>query len=417
MLFHRRQILKWAGSAALLSGTPGWAFAAAAPVQKRLVVVMLRGAVDGLNVVVPYGDSNYAALRPTIALGGPGGDDGVLDLDGHFGLHPALAALLPLWQQQRLAFVQASGSPDPTRSHFDAQDFMESGTPGNKNTPDGWLNRLVGALAAPHGPTQAISVGATRPRILDGHQPTSNVALGPRANKPLAADRPAVADAFASLYNGSDALSESYREGRAARTELAGTMTPDSMAPDAMQREQIAANNGAPLPTGFPVVGGQLARMLNQDPHIQVVFADLGGWDTHVNQGNAKGQLANHLQPLGDGLAALVQGLGPQRLDDTVIVVMSEFGRTARENGNRGTDHGHGNAMWVLGGPTLGGKVHGEWPGLGSGSLHEDRDLAVTTDFRSVIGGVLERHMGLTDRQLAMVLPNTPAPMTGLFHA
>jgi uncharacterized protein (DUF1501 family) len=406
---HRRDFLALVGSAAgtaLLNFGPSCqVFAAAAPVRRRLVVVMLRGAVDGLNVVVPFADPAYRDMRQTIALAAPGAEDGALDLDGRFGLHPALAALMPLWRERRLAFVHACGSNDPTRSHFEAQDFMESGTPGVRTTADGWMNRLIGALPAPHGPTQAISLGATRPRILAGAEPTANFPLGPNTGKPLPLDRPAVAAAFAGLYAGTDPMSVAFRDGQEARQELTGDLA----------AEQTAADNGAPGAAGFPAMAGRLAALLVRDERIQIAFADLGGWDTHVNQGGAKGQLANHLQPLGDGLTALARGLGP-RLDDTVILVMSEFGRTAHENGNKGTDHGHGNALWVLGGRVAGGRVHGSWPGLASDTLHEGRDLAVTTDFRSVIAATLERHLGLADRQIALVLPKAPAPgLSGLF--
>ncbi len=307
-----------AGTALLGLGDHGWALSAEAPVTRRLVVVMLRGAVDGLNVVIPYGDPLYRQLRPTIGLAAPGSDEGVLDLDGRFGLHPALAPLLPLWQERRLAFVHACGSPDPTRSHFDAQDFMESGTPGARTTADGWMNRLIGALPSPHDPIQAISLGATRPRILAGLEPNSNFPLGPNAGKPSALDRPAVANAFAGLYAGDDPMSIAYRQGRDAHQDLMSDLA----------AEQTAADNGAPGPQGFPATAARLAALLVRDPRIRIAFADLGGWDTHVNQGGAKGQLANHLQPLATGLAALAQGLGP-RLDDTVVLVMSEFGRTA----------------------------------------------------------------------------------------
>lgn len=403
MNLDRRGLLRLTGAAlgaAILPvGNHCWALAGPTPANRRLVVVMLRGAVDGLSVVVPYGDPNYTQSRSSIVIAPPGADGGALALDGHFGLHPALAALMPLWQQRRLAFVHACGSPDPTRSHFDAQDFMESGTPGVKITQDGWLNRLLAVLPGTPGPTRAISLGATRPRILDGAQPTTNFPLDRNAGRPIAVDRPAVAQAFAALYSGNDAMSTAFRQGQMARQELAGDLSGD---------EQTMADNGAPAPDGFPATAARLARLLVKDERIQIAFADLGGWDTHVNQGGARGQLANHLQPLGEGLAALAAGLGP-RLNDTVILVMSEFGRTVHENGNGGTDHGHGNVMWVLGGPIAGAKIHGSWPGLASDCLYQGRDLAVTTDFRSVVAVVLQRHLGLAQPQIARVLPRLPA--------
>lgn len=398
MPVSRRRLLAMAAAGGAIGWWPlgrrAWAFAAEHPSDRRLVVVMLRGAVDGLNVVVPYADARYGQLRPSIAIALPGQAGGAIDLDGRFGLHPALAALLPLWQARRLAFVHACGSPDSTRSHFDAQDFMESGTPGVRTTKDGWMNRLIAVLPGDRDPLQAISLGPTRPRILAGSQACTNLSLTARVGKPSPLDRPAVASAFGGLYDGQDPLSLAYRQGQAARQQLAGDMA----------AEQAAADNGAPPSAGFPAMAARLARLMARDDRIRVAFADLGGWDTHVNQGGAKGQLANHLEPLGDGLAALASGLGP-KLDDTVILVMSEFGRTAGENGNKGTDHGHGNVLWALGGQVAGGRVHGQWPGLAEDQLYQGRDLAVTTDFRAVIGAVLASHLGLADRQIAAVLP------------
>jgi uncharacterized protein (DUF1501 family) len=360
---------------------------------------MLRGAVDGLNVVAPVGDAEYARLRPTIALAPPGAEAGALDLDGYFGLHPALAPLIPLWQARRLAFVHASGSPDATRSHFDAQDYMESATPGVKATPDGWMNRLVRALPGESAPTRALGIGPVLPRILAGRAPTVNLPNGAAAVKPGALEAPALAAAFDRLYEGDPRFGAVYQAARAARREVIDA------AASPLAAQMMAADNGAPLPNGFPDDAARLATLLRNDPNMQLAFIALGGWDTHAGQGAGTGQLANRLAPLGQGLAILARKLGPM-LDDTVIVVMSEFGRTARENGNRGTDHGHGNVMWVLGGGVNGGKVHGDWQGLTA--LHEGRDLPVTTDFRSVLAQVAERHLGLSDRRLGEVFPRMP---------
>jgi len=390
---RRRDLL--AGSAAVLVPFGGGAWAApAAGGLKRLVVVMLRGAVDGLNVVIPYGEEAYYALRPSIAVPRPGTEGGGLPLDQHFALHPALAALMPLWQEKQLAFVHASGSPDPNRSHFDAQLFIENGTPGRRVTQDGWMNRLLAALPGPRGPADALAVGPTLPFILRGKATAANLPLGPAAGRKLAIDRPDVANAFDRLYAGDDAIGRAYREGRAARTELTANM----------DTEQQMADNGAPLPNNLPAQATRLAGLLRRDHRIRLAFAALGGWDTHVNQGAHTGQLADRLRPLGDGLAALAQGLGPDWAD-TVVVVISEFGRTAHENGNAGTDHGHGNAIWVMGGPVRGGRVYGAWPGLAAASLYQGRDLAVTTDYRSALAAVIARHMRLPDRALAEIFP------------
>jgi len=377
---------------------------ASAPPPRRLVVIMLRGAVDGLSVVVPHADAAYYGARSTIALARPGAPEGVLDLDGRFGLHPALAPLLPWWQSKRLGFVHACGSPDGTRSHFDAQDYMESATPGRKSTPDGWMNRLVGALPSEAaGATRAVSVGAVLPRIYAGPQTVANIATGAAATRPTLLDRPAIGAAFGQLYGEDDKVSRAYQASRQARREVMASMEGADL-----EREMTAASNGAPLPNGFPDDAARLATLMRNDSRIQLAFMALGGWDTHANQGAATGQLANRLSPLGQGLAGMAQRLGPV-FDDTVVVVMSEFGRTVRQNGNGGTDHGHGNVMWVLGGRVAGGRVHGSWPGLESSALYEGRDLAVTTDFRQVLAEISARHLRLPDARLAEVFPQFPA--------
>ncbi|MEH2196244.1 MAG: DUF1501 domain-containing protein [Nostoc sp.] len=362
--------------------------------QKRLIVIFLRGAVDGLNIVVPYSETAYYQARPQIAIPQPGKEGGVIDLDGRFGLHPALASLIPQWQQNSLAFVHACGSPDPTRSHFDAQQYMENATPGNKHTQDGWMNRLLGVISQ-KTPIQAVSVGETTPWIFSGRMPIANIASGRNANRPLPIDRPQLAAAFDRLYSSNDALSQTYRQGRMARQAIMNDL--DS--------EMKMANNGAPSPDGFASDAQRLAQLMLKDPRIELGFMALGGWDTHVNQGSTEGQLARNLKKLGSGLAALVKGLGSV-YQNTTIVVMSEFGRTVKQNDNGGTDHGHGNVMWVLGGQVRGGKVYGEWPGLSTAQLYQGRDLAITTDFRDVISAVLEDHLHLNQAKLNQVLPN-----------
>ncbi|MES2026737.1 MAG: DUF1501 domain-containing protein [Pseudomonadota bacterium] len=367
--------------------------------NRKLIVVMLRGAVDGLNVVAPYGDADYVRLRPTIALARPGQENGVLDLDGYFGLHPALAPLQTLWEEKKLAFVHASGSPDPTRSHFDAQDYMESGTPGKKSTQDGWLNRMLTVLPGNASPTRAVSIGPVMPRILSGRASATNLASGDADTKANLLDKPQVGTAFDQLYQDSARFSRTYQDAKDAHKEVMNA---------SLENEMQMANNGAPLPNGFPKDASRLATLMRNDPKIQIAFFALGGWDTHANQGAGTGQLASRLAPLGQGLATLAQQLGPM-FKDTTIVVMSEFGRTARQNGNGGTDHGHGNVMWLLGGDITGGKVYGDWKGLSSTGLHEDRDVPVTTDFRSVLAQIAERHLYLSDRQLTQLFPSAPS--------
>jgi uncharacterized protein (DUF1501 family) len=391
---NRRDFLK--STAALGAGTlafGGWMLKAFADAgnQSRLIVVFLRGAVDGLNVVPPHADAAYYQARPALAV--PQG--AVLDLDGHFGLHPALSSVMPLWRERSLVFVHACGSPDPTRSHFDAQDYMESGTPGIKSTPDGWLNRVLAVMPEPHRPTDALNLGPVLPRILSGRMAVANMPMGRGAGRPIALDRPRVEEAFAQLYQGNDPLSRAFQEGHVARQTLLSEL----------EQDMQAADNGAPHPDrAFAESCERVGHLMARDSSIRIAFAALGGWDTHVNEGAAQGQLANHLQPLGDGLLRLARALGPA-YPQTVIVVMSEFGRTARENGNGGTDHGHGNVMWIAGGRVRGGKVYGNWPGLNEADLYQGRDLAVTTDFRAVIAAVLRRHMAIGSGELKTVLP------------
>ncbi len=377
-------------------GVRGWATTGLAMGSnpKRLIVIFLRGAVDGLNVVIPYQEAAYYQTRPRIAIPHPGQPGGAIDLDGSFGLHPALSPLMSAWKQGNLAFVHACGSPDPTRSHFDAQDYMESGTPGVKSTKDGWMNRLLGNLPG-RSPVQAVNLGDTTPRILTGRMAVASLPLGKAGANPLPLDRPKVGAAFDRLYSGNDQISTVYHEGRMARQTLLSDL----------DAEMKAANHGAPLPNGFPADAQRLGKLMARDPSIQLAFLALGGWDTHVNEGGTQGQLAGRLSNLGQGLDTLAKSLGPV-YQNTAIVVMSEFGRTVHENGDGGTDHGHGNVMWVLGGGIKGGQIYGQWPGLGDSQLYQKRDLAVTTDFRDVIASLLAGHLQLEPEKISKIFPN-----------
>jgi uncharacterized protein (DUF1501 family) len=401
----RREFLRAAALAAsgvIIFGPHAWAAYSSTGLNnhKRLVVVFLRGAVDGLNVVLPYNDSDYYENRPSIAIP-RSGEGAVIDLDGHFGLNPALASLMPAWKEGTLAFVHSCGSPDPTRSHFDAQDYIESGTPGIKSTPDGWMNRTLAALRGPHPPTEGLSLGALLPRILSGSIPVANIPLGRGAARPMPLDNPRIEGVFDRLYDGSDPLSKAYQEGRLAREKLLGELRLD----------MAEADKGAPGPEGFPNDAARLASLIQHDSSVRLAFISLGGWDSHVGQGSISGNLTNHLKPLGDGLADFKQKLGPA-YDDTVILVLSEFGRTVRENGNGGTDHGHGNVMWAMGGAVRGGQVYGRWLSLSAADLYQERDLAVTTDFREPIAQVLRVHLGLSPIAVQRILPQRP-PDTG----
>jgi uncharacterized protein (DUF1501 family) len=360
--------------------------------RKTLIAIFQRGAVDGLNMVVPYGEHSYYDLRPTIAIPKPdGGAESAINLDGYFGLHPSLAQFKPLWDSKRLAIVHAAGSPDNTRSHFDAQDYMESATPGVKSTQDGWLNRYLQAKADPQkSPFRAVSMTQNMPRAMQGKAPAlaiSNLAdFSIRAGQSSAA----VQGGFEAMYD------------QAVNDTLHGTGKETFEAINYLKQvnpAQYKPENGANYPrTPFGNALLQTAQLIKAGVGLEVAFTDIGGWDTHVNEGNQRGQLGNLLQGFSSGIAALYADLG-QRMDDVVVLTMSEFGRTARENGNRGTDHGHANAMFVGGNSVRGGKVYGDWPGLKSDQLYEGRDLALTTDFRDVFGEIAYKHLGATNLQ------------------
>jgi uncharacterized protein (DUF1501 family) len=358
--------------------------------SKRIVIIFQRGAADGLNIVVPHGEPLYYAMRPSINIP----RTSVLDLDGFFGLHPSLSPMMPLWKQRHLAVVHATGSPDPTRSHFDAQDFMESGTPGLKTTYDGWLNRSLHSLpkSGQNSAFRAIALGPSLPRILSGSEPA--VAVNNLNDFGLGGKNSPAATTFEAMYAGS---SDSILHGTGQETFEAMKML---KAADPAKYKPAA---GAEYPRGrFGDSLRQLAQLMKANLGVQVAFADIGGWDHHVNEGNTQGQLANVLRDFAGSLAAFWIDLGDLP-EDTVVITMSEFGRTARENGNRGTDHGHANVMFVMGGPVKGGRVYGHWPGLDQLQLYEGRDLAVTTDFRRVMGEAVYQHLG--NRSLDQVFP------------
>jgi len=364
--------------------------------RKRLVVLFQRGAADGLNIVVPHGEAAYYAMRPSIAIPRPNrGQESAIDLDGFFGLHPSMASFKPLWDQKRLAIVHAAGSPDNTRSHFDAQDYMESGTPGVKATDDGWLNRAVRQPEPGASPFRAISMGGTLPRALAGTAPA--VAIGNINEFGVGGRGPAAAplsNTFEAMYSQSV---DTVLHGTGQETFEAVKML------KAADPARYTPARGANYPRGrFGDSLRQLAQLIKANLGVEVAFADIGGWDHHVNEGAVQGQLANVLRDFAQSIAAFWTDLGDLG-EDTVLVTMSEFGRTARENGNRGTDHGHANVMFVVGGPVRGGRVYGQWPGLDQSQLNEGRDLALTTDFRRVLGEGVYRHLG--NKDLATIFP------------
>jgi uncharacterized protein (DUF1501 family) len=422
MNLTRRMFLKRGGLALVSVGSlPMWGpsflrnlvFAAeparAGAGRKILVCIFQRGAVDGLSMVVPHGDKDYYASRREIAIAEPArkaGEDGAVDLDGFFGLHPSLAPLSPVYRGGHLAFIHACGSPSATRSHFDAQDFMECGVADNKKIRSGWLNRLL--LECPEDraritPFRAVATTPLLPRSLHGDHDAlaipdlKSFGVGP-------------AGAVAGMGTGAGGGAASGFEGMyesALGDVLHGT---GKEAFDAIAMLQKAdptkyqAQHGASYPPGaFGRSLMQIAQMIKADIGVEVAFAEIGGWDTHVNQGGATGQLANRFNEFARGLAALHQDLG-DRMADIVVLTMSEFGRTVRQNGNRGTDHGHATAFTVMGGPVRGGKVYGRWPGLAREQLFEGRDLGLTTDYRDVLAEISQRHLGA--RNLEAIFPN-----------
>jgi uncharacterized protein (DUF1501 family) len=413
MKVSRRAFLKSGGIAMIgMSTLPGFLQRAVAATpsagKKKLVVLFQRGAADGLNIVVPFAEPNYYRIRPTIAIQAPGraaGDQAAADLDGFFGLHPSMASLAPLFHNGSMAIVHAAGSPDSSRSHFDAQDYMESGTPGIRATDDGWLNRTLAETPEPGAsPFRAVAMGPNLPLTLRGTAPA--IALPDVSQFKVFAQSPAVEGGFEALY------------AQTVDTALRGTGNETFEAVDMLRKADPARfqpQNGAQYPAGR--VGQtmlQVAQLLKADIGMEVSFVDTGGWDNHVNEGGAQGQLANLLRDLSGSLAAFSQDLG-DRMEDVVVVTMSEFGRTAHENGNRGTDHGHANCMLVMGGPVKGGKVYGQWPGLNPDQLNEGRDLTLTTDFRSVLGELIVNHLGSKD--LDAVFPgfdNDPRKFRGV---
>jgi uncharacterized protein (DUF1501 family) len=383
----RRKFLKTAGLGVVALGLPPPFLLRAAAAEpggrgKVLLVIFQRGGMDGLNAVIPFKDPAYYDLRPSIAIAEPAAGEGRgIDLDGFYALHPALAPLKDFYDRGRLAIVHAAGSPDNTRSHFGAQEAIELGAPGNKSMADGWLNRLA-ARESRSAPFRAVAVGPRTPRILAGPAP----ALTLSSIEEFRLRNAAAGAALQKLYAGSD--DPLFRRGAdnlfAALAQLRAVET------------KIPAGPAA-YPAGRFALGlKQIARLIKADIGLEIAFHESDGWDTHVAEGGAVGQMANRLKESADGLAAFCRDLG-DRMEDIVVITVSEFGRTARENGGGGTDHGHANVMFVLGGKVRGGRVYGSWPGLAPEALHENRDLALTTDYRAVCSEVLARHLSRSD--------------------
>jgi uncharacterized protein (DUF1501 family) len=400
-MLTRRCFLR--SSAVAMAGVgvaPPWLIRTAAQTstkRKILVAIFQRGAADGLNMVVPFFEKRYYDLRPTIAVPEPGKPNGAIDLDGRFALHPSLRPLKELWDTKQLAIIEAAGSPDPSRSHFDAQDFMESGTPG-KTRDDGWLNRALPVRSyEPASPLRAIALGTQLPRTLRGPQAAvaiSNLEQFQTRNQ-------TAAGILETMYStsGDDKLGAAGKESFEAIRMI-----------EALNRAPYVPANGAQYQGQFGQSLQQIARLIKANVGVEAAFADIGGWDHHSNE---TPQLTGLLAQFGASLSAFARDLG-DRMEDIVLVTMSEFGRTAKEDGNGGTDHGHGNVMMVVGGPVRGGAIYGRWPGLEPEQLYEQRDLAVTTDFRDVLGELVSTHLG---QKIERVFPRySPAPALGLIR-
>ncbi len=398
-LIQRRRVLALSWGALLGGAMPHalWAQAATQPTG-RLVVVFLRGAYDGLSAFVPYADPHYTQLRQSIAIPAPDGTaQTALKLDDTFALHPALSPLMPLWQQGVLAFLPATGLPAPVRSHFEAQHYWEIGQPGKNSAGNGWLNTLAGGNA-PH----ALGVGEANPEILRGAAPVKLVARGQAATRTGALANERTRQALMDLYAGSDTLNAPFKQGAGSRLDTARTLEEAAMM---AKTEMQAADNGAPNVAGLRLDASHLATLMRQDRSLRVGFLSAGGWDTHANQGGVTGQLANNLGNLAQALVGLRAAFHEA---GDVIAVVSEFGRTAAENGSRGTDHGHGNTMVLIGERIAGGRRHGGWEGLAPGQLNDNRDLPVLHDFRAVLSAVLRGTQGVGDAQLAALFPGSP---------
>jgi len=384
----RRDLLR--AAALTLPLTVAGRLMAAPQTRSRLLVVFLRGAYDATNVVVPVTSDFYYQSRPSLAIAkpDPANANAAVPLTADWGLHPALHDQIhPLWLKHQVAFVPFAGTDDMSRSHFETQDTVELGQPltGTRNYNSGFMSRLAGQL----GGTQPIAFTDQVPLIFRGGAAIPNIAIN-TVGKPGVDDREA--KLIASMYRG-QALAPAVTEGFAVRDEVYQSLS----------AEMTAASRGAVSPKGFELSARRIGRLMQAQ--FNLGFVDVGGWDTHVNQGGATGYLAGRLAELGRGLAGFADEIGPAAWNDTVVVVVSEFGRTFRENGDKGTDHGHGGAFWVMGGGVRGGQVLGRQVELTQANLNQNRDYPVLNEYRAVLGGLFHRVYGLTAAQLDAVFP------------
>lgn len=400
----RRALLQTAiGAGAAWASPLAWSQGPSASSDARLICVFLRGAYDGLSAFVPHGDANYYRMRPNIAIPAPDGSaQSTVALDSMFGLHPAMATLLPMWKEGVLAAIPAAGSPDATRSHFDAQHHWEVGVPGKSSGATGWMNTLAGMRSG----TRAIGVGEANPLILAGANRVQLVPKGQAATKQGALGDERTRDAVMKLYGGQDNLSQAFRAGADSRMQTAQTLSDDMaknmMDPAMTSKEMLAANNGAGSAQGLLLDAQHLGTLMRKERNLRLGFLSAGGWDTHANQGAATGALANNLGNLAQTLVQLRRDFSQP---NDVVMVFSEFGRTSAENGTRGTDHGHGNTMWLMGNRVQGGRWHGAWNGLAKDNLHEGRDLPVLHDFRGVFAQVLHGVLGVDKPAIDTLFP------------
>jgi uncharacterized protein (DUF1501 family) len=386
---NRRQLLTAAAAAApIIVAGRVWAAPGA---DHRLLVVFLRGAYDAANVVIPVGSDFYYQSRPTLQIAKPNPADpnAALPLDAQWGLHPALKdTIYPLWQKRQIAFVPFAGTDDLSRSHFETQDTIELGQPlqGSRNYNSGFMSRLYDQMAG----AKPIAFTDQLPLSFRGGKPVPNIGLG-SVGKPGVDDRQA--KLIQEMYRG-QALAPSVSQGFQVRDEVYRSIS----------AEMVAANRGAVSPKGFELSARRMARLMQADYNLG--FVDVGGWDTHVNQGAANGYLASRLGELGRGLAGFANEIGPDAWNNTTVIVVSEFGRTFRENGDKGTDHGHGSVYWVMGGQVKGGRIAGPQVQVAEASLNQNRDYPVLTDYRGLIGGIAGRAYGLSTDRLSQVFPN-----------
>lgn len=395
---HRRDLLKAAAALAPMV-VAGRAFAAPASRSGRLLLVFLRGAYDAANIVAPVDNDFYHQARPTIGLAAPNPSDpnAALALDGDWALHPALRdSIYPLWQAKQIAFVPFAGTDDMSRSHFETQDTIELGQPiaGSRDFRSGFMARLATTL----GPDTPIAFSAQVPLCFQAtaSRLIPNIALTGNLQPTIA---PREAKLIEAMYAGDTAssagLSNAIAEGFATRETVFKSLA----------EEMAQASRGAATPKGFELSARRIGTLMRDQYNL--AFVDVGGWDTHVNQGGAQGYLAGRIGELGRGLAGFIDEIGPDAWRDTTVVVISEFGRTFRENGDKGTDHGHGSVYWVLGGGVHGGRIAGPQVRIAPETLNQQRDLPVLTDYRGLIGGIVQRQFGLGSDRLATVFPGT----------